>query len=321
MIEQRTFGKTGLKVGVLGFGAAELGFDPVSDKKTDELLGIAADSGINVIDTAAMYADSEEKLGRALRLRPGRFLIFSKCGRSLPPRFHPSGFRIRVDWTVKKLTRKLRPDESSDWDARALKMNVEQSLRRLGTPCIDVMQLHTCSEDTLRRGEVIEVLERERDAGKIRYIGYTGDNSAAAYAVECGRFDSVQTSVNIADQRVLDDTLRLAAQQNVGVVAKRPIANALWTKKDRPEAAHLKEYWERFQRLRYPFLLGPNAHEIALRFTLTSPIHTAIVGTTNPSHLRQNVQHAASGALTQEEYLGIRERWKQVAIPSWIGQM
>ena len=87
MIEQRTFGKTGLKVGVLGFGAAELGFNPVSDKSTDELLGIAADSGINVIDTAAMYADSEEKLGRALRHRAGRFLIFSKCGRSSPRDF------------------------------------------------------------------------------------------------------------------------------------------------------------------------------------------------------------------------------------------
>ena len=183
------------------------------------------------------------------------------------------------------------------------------------------MQLHTCSENTLRRGEVIEVLEQARDAGKIRYIGYTGDNSAAAYAVECGRFDSVQTSLNIADQGVLDNIVRLATRRDVGVVAKRPIANALWTNKDRPEAPHLREYWDRFQRLRYPFLLAPNAHEIALRFTLTSPVHTAIVGTTNPRHLRQNVQHASTGALTQEEYESIREQWKRVAMSSWIGQM
>src|SRR4029077_6504762 len=80
-VKKHLFGTTGMQVGVLGFGGAEIGFERATDRTGDELLGAALEVGVNVIDTAAMYEGSEEKLGRALRGRRNQFLIFTKCGR------------------------------------------------------------------------------------------------------------------------------------------------------------------------------------------------------------------------------------------------
>jgi len=173
VVAQRSFGNTGLQVGILGFGAAAVGFEHVSDRTVDELLGIAADAGVNVIDTAAMYGDSEERLGRALQVRSRRnqFLIFTKCGRSLPSRLDPLGFLVRVQGKLRRLFGLPDPHESPAWHPRVLKANLEQSLRRLKSDHLDVIQLHTCSEATLRQGDVIDVLERARESGKARYIG------------------------------------------------------------------------------------------------------------------------------------------------------
>ena len=85
-MEMRPFGRTGLRVSALGFGAAEIGFENTTDRTVDAILGAAADIGVNVIDTAAMYSDSEEKIGRVLRGRRNQYLFFTKCGRCPPPR-------------------------------------------------------------------------------------------------------------------------------------------------------------------------------------------------------------------------------------------
>jgi aryl-alcohol dehydrogenase-like predicted oxidoreductase len=325
VVAQRSFGRTSLQVGILGFGAAPIGFEYVSDRTMDELLGIAGDSGINVIDTAAMYGDSEEKLGRALQVlsRRNQFLLFTKCGRHLPPRFDPTGFFVRSQRKLRRALCLRDKYESLDWHPRVLKANLEQSLRRLRTDHVDVIQLHTCSEATLRQGDVIDVLERARESGKARYIGYSGDNGAAKFAIQCGRFDSVQVSVNIVDQQALEGVLPLATERGVGVIAKRPIAESLWARSARPTHAkylHCQIYRDRLQRLRYEFLLGNRALEVALRFTLRSQVHTAIVGTRNPAHLLQNVEYASAGPLPPCEFEEIRARWKEVAMANWVGQ-
>ncbi|HXA83110.1 MAG TPA: aldo/keto reductase [Methylomirabilota bacterium] len=311
-----------MDVGMLGFGGAEIGFEGASDHTVDALIGTALEFGVNVIDTAAMYADSEEKIGRALQGRRGQFLLFTKCGRFAQPPHHPTGFFLRALCKLRRSTGFADQQESLDWHPRALEWNIEQSLRRLKTDCIDLIQLHSCSVETLRRGDVIEVLLRVREAGKARHIGYSGDGEAASYAIQCGHFEALQISINVADQEPLDLNLPLAIKHGIGVIAKRPIANGLWRGSHSPDAPESQPYWDRLQKLQYEFLRGEHAFETALRFTLSVPgVHTAIEGTTSEAHLRRNIESASAGCLTQDEFDVIRARWKEVARENWVGQM
>jgi hypothetical protein len=167
---------------------------------------------------------------------------------------------------------------------------------------------------------VIEVLQRARKAGKARYIGYSGDGPAALFAVQSGQFDALETSLNIADQQVLDLTLPPAREARLGVIAKRPIANAVWKDTRRPENSYHHVYWDRLQALHYGFLQKPGAVAVSLGFTVSAPgVHTAIVGTTKPQHVRENAGLVAK-PLERSQIEAIRERWKQVAGPDWIGQ-
>ena len=321
-IKKHAFGTTGMQVGVVGLGAAEIGFEHATDRTVDALLGAALDGGINVIDTAAMYADSEEKIGRALAGRRNQVLLFTKCGACLPPRLSLTGFLLRSHRKLRRSITLADQYESFDYHPRALEWNIEQSLRRLKTDCIDLIQLHSCSEETLRQGEVIEVLHRARKAGKARHIGYSSDGKAALHAIQCGHFEALQISINIADQKPLDLAIPLAIEHGMGVIAKRPIANGLWRNIERPDSIYNQAYWDRLRELQYDFLQGERAFETALRFTLSVPgVHTAVVGTTNPAHVLQNAKYAATGSLDRGEFEMIRARWKQVAAPNWTDQV
>ncbi len=176
----------------------------------------------------------------------------------------------------------------------------------------------------LRRGDAITALERARDRGWVRYLGYSGDGEAARWAVESGRFDTLQTSVSIADQEALDLTLPAARAAGLGVIAKRPLANVAWRYARKPAEAYYHEYWERLRALDYAFLRGKGdaAVRTALRFTLGVPgVHTAIVGTTKPDRWRQNAALLGDGRLPEAERERIRARWKAVAPASWEGQI
>ncbi len=268
-MESQPFGNTGVEVSVLGLGTAEIGFEEVAERTLDAIFGVAFDMGINVIDTAAMYGDSEEKIGRALRGRRSQCFLCTKCGRYAPSRRSILGFYERAHWQAQRLMRSVDEQESFDWRPHILEWNIDQSLRRLGVDCIDVILLHSCSEETLRRGMVIEVLHRARQAGKVRYIGYSGDGLAALYAIQCRQFDVLETSINIADQEAVDLTVPLAIQHGMGVIAKRPIANGLWKSRHRPEFDGNHAYWDRLRELQYDFLQDGRALETALRFTLS----------------------------------------------------
>src|SRR5206468_6921173 len=111
---------------------------------------------------------------------------------------------------------------------------------------VDLVQLHSCSLDVLKRGDAIGALERARERGWTRYIGYSGDGAAARYAIETGRFDTLQTSVSIADQEALELTLPLAREREMGVIAKRPLANVAWTFTRRPDSYYV-DYWDRLR--------------------------------------------------------------------------
>jgi Predicted oxidoreductases (related to aryl-alcohol dehydrogenases) len=186
------------------------------------------------------------------------------------------------------------------------------------------VQLHSCTADVLEKGECIEALKKAREAGKTRFIGYSGDSTDAVYAIETGEFDVLQTSVNIADQECIDLVLPRAAARQMGVIAKRPIANAAWQYKSKPENEYHEDYWMRLQELKYDFINGDPklSAETALRFTLSiKDVHTAIVGTTKPGRWAENARVLAAGLMSDAEFKQIRDHWHKIAKKEWVGQV
>ncbi|ACX64713.1 aldo/keto reductase [Paenibacillus sp. Y412MC10] len=295
-MERRAFGRTDMQVSVLGFGGAEIG---KSDQKTvDRLLHSAIDAGLNMIDTAECYGHSEELIGKALSGRRDDYYLFTKCG-------HASGL------------------DYPDWDPVMLEQSIDRSLKRLQVDHVDVIHLHSCSEEILRQGAVIEVLKKAKEQGKTRYIGYSGDSTDALYALQTGAFDSFETSLNIADQEAIDLTIPLAMKQGIGVIAKRPVANVAWKHETLSERDYAYPYWVRLGELNYDFLSDvQQGVETALRFTLSTPgIATAIVGTANPDRWGQNAALLEKGKLPEEVYESIRNRWREVAGADWVGKV
>jgi aryl-alcohol dehydrogenase-like predicted oxidoreductase len=297
-METRQFGKTEMRVSVLGFGGAEIGFEKASGELVARLLNDALDAGLNVIDTAECYLESESLIGQAVSGRRDDFYVFTKCG-------HPEN------------------PYTADWQPESLLQSIERSLGRLKTDRVDLVQLHSCGQDELRKGDVIAALLRARERGYTRYVGYSGDGEAARYAIESGAFDSLQTSLNIADQEAIDLTLPLARQHQMGVIVKRPIANAVWRHAQKPDNAYVQPYWERLRKLAYDFLEkdASDPVSISLGFTLSVPgVHTAIVGTSKPGRWRENAARLESGRLSPEQFQAIRARWREAAEAGWVGQ-
>jgi len=298
-METRPFGKTDMKVSVLGFGGAEIGFEKATVDAVARLLGDALDAGLNVIDTAECYLQSEELIGQAVGARRNDFYLFTKCG-------HPEG------------------PYKEDWRPESLLKSIQRSLERLRTDRVDLVQLHSCSEDELRKGDVIAALQRARELGYTRFIGYSGDGPAARHAIGSGAFDALQTSLSIADQQAIDMTLPLARERGMGVIIKRPIANAVWRHAQKPDNTYVQPYWERLQKLDYDFLKGDPARmtAIALKFTLSIPgVHTAIVGTAKPGRWRENAALLESEPIPPEQIQAIRARWRETADATWVGQI
>lgn len=300
MMERSRLGKTGLEVSRLGFGGVEIDRGPeVTQAVVDELLNSAIDAGLNLIDTAAAYGDSEQLIGSAIAARRKQVVLLSKCG------------------ALERFTR-------YDWSKKGILETIQKSLKNLQTDYLDVAQLHSCGLEILKQGEVIEALIIAKERGYTRFAGYSGDSFDAKYAVEMDFFDTLQTSVNIADQQAIDMAIPAAKERDMGVIAKRPIANAVWLNKEKPENSYHHDYWERIEKLKYPFVKKNVEGSIAaaLRFTLSvEGVTTAIVGTAKPGRWRENAKYVAEGKLAPEEFEAIRERWREVADESWVGQV
>src|SRR5215210_2916911 len=157
-MKQSTFGKTGFSVSALGFGAAPIGFLETEQQRVSAMLNMLLDRGMNLIDTAAMYEGSEELIGKAVGHRRDEFVLVTKCGT------------------------KVEGVEGAEWSEQLITQTVDRALRRLKTDRIDVMLLHTCDKSVLEKGEALGALVAAREAGKIRFVGYSGDNEAVAYA-------------------------------------------------------------------------------------------------------------------------------------------
>ncbi|TAJ23632.1 MAG: aldo/keto reductase [Planctomycetota bacterium] len=306
-LERRKFGKTDMLVTVLGFGGAEIGYESTEGATVEKLLNSALDAGLNVVDTAECYRDSELAIAAAIGHRRKDYYLFTKCG------------HVGEEGS-----------KDSTWSKKSLLASLERSLKRLKTDAVDLFQLHSCSLEELEKGEVIEAVELAKKQGKTRYIGYSGDSKAARYAIECGRFDALQTSINFADQECIELTLPLAKEKQMGVIAKRPIANAAWRYDAQPGNDYHVEYWKRLQALKYDFASGDARSKqgpdgpagVALRFTAMQPgVSVLIVGTSKPERWAQNAELMRAGPLSKELEQSIRARWKATAKSDWSGQI
>ncbi|MFC1935637.1 aldo/keto reductase [Chloroflexota bacterium] len=269
-----TLGRTGLKVSRLGVGLAEIGrlsLDEIDE--AGQVLNTALDSGINLLDTAACYGNSEELVGRVVAHRRHEYVLTTKCG-------HVIGGYVGQAWT-----------------AKTVRDSIDLSLTRLKTDYLDVVQLHSCSLDVLEQGEVVQELLTAKEAGKTRFVGYSGDNKEAHWAVGSDLFDTLQTSFNLVDQHARTKLLPLITNRNVGLIVKRPIANGAWGA-DRSPSAYANQYFQRAQVMaaKGPIPDAPDDRILlALGFTLShSAVDTAIVGTRNPAHMLSNIEMVES---------------------------
>ena len=296
-VRMRTLGRTGLSVSPLGFGAASIGLLDTDQKRVSLILNQLLDDGINLIDTAASYAGSEEAIGKAVAHRRDEYLLVSKCGQSLPDL------------------------QGREWSGPLIRATVDRSLKRLRTDRIEVMLLHSCSLETLRRGEAIEALVKARDAGKILFAGYSGDNEAAVFAARHSELAVVEASISIVDQANIDALLPITRENGTGLIAKRPIGNAAWRPLgDLPifYQEYARPYHERFEAMGLhldDLGLDPESTdwaEVALRFTLSQPgVDCAIIGTTSPYNARVNADVASMPPLPARTVQIIRQAFFQ----------
>jgi aryl-alcohol dehydrogenase-like predicted oxidoreductase len=289
------FGRTGLKVSRIAFGAGPIGYLGSSPDQAGQVLNLLLDRGVNVIDTAAAYLGSEETIGAAVGHRRADYVLISKCGR------------------------KVEGLEGEDWSAQLVTATVDRSLRRLGTDHLDVMLLHSCRRSVLEQGEALGALLRAKAAGKIRFAGYSGDNDAATYAAGLDGVDVLMCSASMCDQANLDGALKAAAQAGTAVILKRPLANGAWKPLDAQQGIYrdyVKPYVERFAAMgldpRALGFQGPQDWlEIAMRFTLAATgAHTLSIGTTNPANAEANLRLLEKGPLAAEAMAAIRHAFQ-----------
>ena len=280
-------GRTGLSVSRLGYGAAPIGFLDTEAEQIGRLMNELLDQGVTLIDTAAAYKGSEAAIGAAVSARRSEYTLVSKCGMG------DDGL----------------PGEP--WSPERLTATIERSLQRLQTDHLDVCLLHSCDLETLQKGDAIGALVAAREAGKIRFAGYSGDNGEAVWAAARPEIAVIETSINLCDQANLKTVLPVCQAHDTGVIAKRPIANAAWKSTESQQGFYKNyaaEYHRRFERMGLtPADLGYSGHpevewpEIALKFTLAhAGVHSAICGTTSTVNAQANVAAIEKNPLREE---------------------
>lgn len=294
-LDRRPLGGTGELVTVLGYGSMELRGRPrgreLAEDEVARILNTVLDSGIALIDTSIDYEESEERIGRHVSHRRHEYVLASKCG-------------CLVGWE--------RPDDYKggmpgggphDFARENLTAGLEQSLRRLKTDHLDILQVHASPDvETLERYQVVETLEEMKRDGKVRFIGMSGVLPSVLDHIAMGVFDVFQMPYSIVE-REHEQAIESAATAGAGVlirggagrgapsgeeraVARSPKLAAIWRDNDISD-----------------ILDGMSPMELTLRFGLSNPgVSSMLVGTANLEHLESNVNAIAKGPLPDDIY-------------------
>jgi aryl-alcohol dehydrogenase-like predicted oxidoreductase len=300
-LPRTTLGRTGLEVTKLGFGAMEMrgtvaGGPEVSDDEAARVLNAVLDSGINFIDTSPDYGLSEERIGRAISHRRGEYYLASKCG-------------CAVEGGT---------PGSHVYTAANVRAGVEQSLRRMRTDYLDVVQFHgSPSREVLERDGGLDELLNLRAEGKVRFLGMSGTLPELRDHIKMNVFDEFQIPYWV-NQREHEAVIAEATAAGAGIAIRGGAARGTPTDwenrryymmpgtmaKDRWEQANLDELLDGMSRI-----------EFTLRFTLSHPdLDTTIVGTKDIGHLQSNIDFALKGPLAPDLIAAVKQRLDAVGL-------
>jgi aryl-alcohol dehydrogenase-like predicted oxidoreductase len=293
-----TLGRTDATVTKLAFGAMELRSPRLDAAEVDRLLNAVLDAGINLIDTSPDYGSSEEHIGRAISSRRTEYFLASKCGCPVAGAVGESG-----------------PAGREHVFTRAnVRAGVEQSLRRMRTDHLDLVQFHQSpSPATLAAHDAVGELIDLRDEGKIRFLGISGTLPNLPEQIALGVFDAYQIPYS-AVERDHEGAITAAAQAGGGTIIRGGVARGFpEPRPDYPEQYQrmIRERNSRFEQTDIEDLLeGASPMEFMLRFTISHPdMHTTIVGTKNAEHLASNIAAAAKGPLPADIYEAAKQRF------------
>jgi aryl-alcohol dehydrogenase-like predicted oxidoreductase len=273
----------------------------ITDDEAGRVLGAVLDSGINLIDTSVDYGNSEELIGRYVGHRRDEYFLASKCGcpLSVPP-----------DAT---------PPYQHDYGAGNVRAGIEQSLRRLRTDRLDLVQVHMSPSRELMEAEhTIETLLSARDEGKVRFIGMSGTLPNLPDHIAMGEFEVFQIPYS-AVQREHEDLIAAAAAAGAGTLIRggaargAPAEDKAWRRG--PLGLDQGVGQRRWETSGVTELLdGMSPIEFVLRFTLSHPaLSSTIVGTSSVDHLAANVAVAEKGPLPAGLYAEARRRLESPA--------
>ncbi len=301
-IMTRTLGGTGADVTILGYGSMELRGRPrgpeIADADAGRLLNAVLDGGINLIDTSPDYGRSEELIGAHIGHRRDEFFLASKCGCPLEsPADAP-------------------PPYPHDYRPANVRADVEQSLRRLRTDHLDLVQVHMSpSRATLEQDHTVETLKDLQAEGKVRFIGMSGILPNLPDHLAMGVFDVFQIPYS-AVQRDHEDLITEAAGAGAGTFIRGGAARGAASPDKNWQTGPLSQdpgvgrrNWETSGVAGLLSEAGLSDMEFVLRFTLSHPgLSTTIVGTANPAHLAGNIAIAERGPLPADLYEQARKR-------------
>lgn len=275
-------GNNGLWASRVGLGAGSLGGNDVTQADVDRLIHGALDLGVNLIDTAPSYGESEVRIGRAIAGRSSGLILSTKVGYGV--------------------------DGCEDWTGPCITAGVDRARTRLGVDVIDLVHLHSCPAETLQDGEVVDALVGAAESEAIRVPAYSGDGHALWVAIESGAFGAVQSTVSLVD-RHNRPTLAVARERGLGVLAKRALANAPWRHRGAPEPDDQAENWRRWRALALD-LNDTSPMQAALRWVAHhTEAHCVLVGTRRPEHLRAAVEAVEAGPLPDDLLAHVADRW------------
>jgi aryl-alcohol dehydrogenase-like predicted oxidoreductase len=298
----RVLGRTGLHVTTLGFGALELrgmvaGVGrPLTPGQPERILNAVLDTGINYIDVAVDYGEAEEHIGRHIANRRQEFFLASKCGCPLDVTQFAPNERTRFGVPLPRW---------HDYSRKNIMDAVHQSLRRMQTDYLDIVQFHfSPAREILEHEGAIETLYDLQRAGKVRFLGCSSILPNLTDHIAMGVFDVFQIPYS-ALQPEHEAAIAEAARGGAGIVIRGGVARG------EPGAGQgSADVWKLWEHAKMDELLeGMSATEFLLRFTITNPdMHTTIVGTLNPAHLHENVAAVLQGPLPAAVYTEAKRR-------------